>query len=395
MRVETRSFKTTLDLRLVPVTFLVTTIVLLLAVLSVSYSVEAKKISVNDPLWYFTEWNWHVDPAGSFAEAVNPGSYFKLTVKDVTNISLLLDFSNIAYPKQNLVSVFWSIDGRTSNNATLPTAGSPLKLYSNAQPGTHTVFFWFNSRNSWNSWTPWEFVRITGLQVNDAASLIATTLRPNRLLHYGDSISEGWINVCVPTSNDARIYCDSAADSWVTHLSAALDAELSMVAWAGQGYTKGGNGDSPLLWTANGNANNNAWTWIDSKYKRSFTKCPNIVTNNHGTNDMNNKTYISKAVAGWLNDFQTVCPKTKIVMIPPFGGFVKTEIEAGVKIYTAKAGTTKSALIHVLSLNSVSKEGISGGGGSIYSPDGIHPNVLKDAQLGAIVSAAISSLRLL
>lgn len=40
--------------------------------------VHATTISVKDPNWYFTEYNWQVDPSGQFAQTSNPGAYFKV-----------------------------------------------------------------------------------------------------------------------------------------------------------------------------------------------------------------------------------------------------------------------------------------------------------------------------
>jgi len=365
-------------------------------------------ISISDTLWYFTEYNWHIEN-DDFAEAVNPGSYFKLTVNETKKIELLLDFTGIMQPTQNLVSVEWSINGGASRNATLPTSKSPLVLHDGQQKGLFTVFFWINSRNAFDSWTPYEFVRVTGLQVDDGAKLVQTNLRPLRLLHYGDSISEGWNNLYAPGAGplfapldhqahfeslffyeERRIYWDSAVDSWVWHLAAALNAELSMVAWAGQGYTKGGNGNTPLLWTKNGDSSNNGWTWINSKYPRSFEECPQIVTNNHGTNDLWNASVVPERIAGWLADFNKVCPSTTIIMVPPFGGFLINEINKGVTMYK-KMSTKPVDNVHILELTDVAKEGIAFSGRSLYSWDGLHPNVNKDAQLGAIVAMAIGS----
>jgi len=228
--------------------------------------------------------------------------------------------------------------------------------------------------------------------VDEDATLYAPILRPNRLLHYGDSISEGW-NIRGPPSNgDVRINYDSASDTWMWHTSASLDAEISLIAWAGQGYTKGGDGGIPKLWTMDGDKKDNAWIWINMKYQRYFTTCPQIVTNNHGTNDMLNTTFVTSSVTGWLGDFQKLCPKTRIIMIPPLGGALFNEISKGVAVYKQSTSASLSSNIQVLTLNAVAKQGFWSGNGWATA-DGIHPNIQKNAQLSAIVSGAISSLK--
>jgi len=352
--------------------------------------VQCKVIPVNDANWYFTEWNWHVE-SSAFAEAVNPGAYFKIKVENAGNVQLLLDFKGVQYPTRNLVTLQWTVDEGVVQEATLPISGSPLQLFSGPKRA-HSIHLWMNSRNSYQSWIPWEFVRITGLQVDDDASLSAPTLRPNRLIHYGDSISEGWNIKGNPTDGDSRIKADSACDTWMWHTSASLDAEISLIAWAGQGYTKGGNGGTPLLWTKNGDSHNNAWAWINSRYKREFTKCPQIVTNNHGTNDMSNSTFVPASVTGWLGDFQKACPNTRVIMIPPLGGALFNEISKGVAVYKQSVTASLASNVQVLTLNSLAKKGFWVGNGWA-TPDGVHPNIQKNAQLAAIVSGAISSLK--
>ena len=95
--------------------------------------------------------------------------------------------------------------------------------------------------------------------------------------------------------------------TWAFALSAALQAELSVVAWGAQGtytmtqpqhsqhnthnttgYTVGGAGNVPQLWDASGQSNVSAWNWFNSKYPRTFTgakPCPDYILCGHGTND--------------------------------------------------------------------------------------------------------------
>lgn len=55
-------------------------IVIYLILIIATVALANQAIGVNDPNWYFTEYNWYKDPQGKFVQSVNPGSYFKVRI---------------------------------------------------------------------------------------------------------------------------------------------------------------------------------------------------------------------------------------------------------------------------------------------------------------------------
>jgi len=126
---------------------------------------------------------------------------------------------------------------------------------------------------------------------------------------YWDSIGEG-VEVM---GGGGDLKGNNGRITWAFALAAALQAEISVVAWGAQGkslctqpqhhlhnahntnnthnttgYTVGGAGNVPQLWDPSGESNVSAWNWFNSKYPRTFTgakPCPDYILCGHGTND--------------------------------------------------------------------------------------------------------------
>jgi lysophospholipase L1-like esterase len=222
--------------------------------------------------------------------------------------------------------------------------------------------------------------------IDDGATLVAPKLAPKRLLAYWDSIGEGaYINgkLTWQWAHDAHL-------TWAFSLALGLNAELSLVAFSGQGYTKGGAGKSPQLWSSSGLPTESSWSWISSNRKRTFENCPDYIINGHGTNDRrNDQNLVFTNSLGWLKDMRKTCPTSRIFLTVPFGRFCEATL---VNVYQTYQASTPDPLTHLIQMGEQGSPGLQGGGPSLAACDGIHPWAWKSSQLGALLAAKISPL---
>ena len=62
----------------------------------------------------------------------------------------------------------------------------------------------------------------------------------------------------------------------------------TIISYTNEGYTVGGAGNVPQLWSATGKSSESAWNWFDAKHPRTFNgskPCPDYIICGHGTND--------------------------------------------------------------------------------------------------------------
>eukprot|EP01088_Endostelium_zonatum_P018964 TRINITY_DN6317_c0_g1_i2.p1 TRINITY_DN6317_c0_g1~~TRINITY_DN6317_c0_g1_i2.p1 ORF type:complete len:329 (+),score=44.20 TRINITY_DN6317_c0_g1_i2:60-1046(+) len=314
----------------------------LLVVIGIIGGCASIKFAANHPFWYFSEWNWHVDSNG-IAQATNSGSYFKLSFTGSTSVQISLDQSG-SYP-QPFMTVSWSINDGPEQFSTLTSSVQSLTLATQlSQNSIYNITFWIiNSLQSIDRWdSPLNFIRIRSVQFSGpTARLLPATTRPGRLMIYWDSIGEG-VNVegCL---GDLRT--NNGRETWAFALAEAINSEISMIGWGGQGYTVGGGGNVPQLWSASGSPQTSAWNHYNAKLVRNFTQigCPDYVLCGHGTNDglqHRDQNLVYTQAYGWFNAMRSACPNSWIFLVVPFGLF---EEEPIVKVYNtvAKNGMTE------------------------------------------------------
>ena len=354
----------------------------LIVILGLSLAASALVIPAADSRIYHTEHNWYKDPTG-FLETANTGAYLKVRFNGT---SFKLNFDT-ATSKATAV-ICWSIDDGPEQNYTLPGASTTVTIASGLKKDvTHSLYFfirWHHSGDRWHNVAT--RLRILSVTIDDGATLFAPTLAPKRLLAYWDSIGEGY-NVLGKGS------WDSAHDThltWAFSLALGLNAELSLVAFSGQGYSKGGAGSSPKLWSASGLSNESAWGWLSSDRKRTFTTCPDYIINGHGTNDKKaDQNLVYTSSLGWLKDIRKACPKSQVFLTVPFGQFCE---EALVKAFNDYQAGKADPLTHLIQMGAQGSAGLQGKGASFVSVDGIHPYGWKSSQLGALLVSKISPL---
>lgn len=232
-------------------------------------------------------------------------------------------------------------------------------------------------RTNENWLTQADEVLVTGLSVQGMSASVAAIIRPGRGVVFGDSISAGLAVGATSSDDDWQL-------SYVPVLAAGLDAEVGTVGVGNWGWASTGAHGEPAFPAA--------WKYYYSGSARVFTAL-DWVWVNLGTNDGRGgvpDATITAAVLAWLVDARAVLGSlTKIFVQVPFGGFARTGIAAGVAAY--RAAHTSDLGVHIIDLGTEGERGLTTlGTATQESNDGIHPNQLRSAQLGAmLVQAAL------
>jgi len=356
-------------------------------------------VPVNDPNWYWTEYNWAKNGSSSVHTA-NPGAYFKV---GFTGTSVALNFDETSSPNAAFMNIWYSIDDAKFTQVGVPVqvVGS-LGFGKGLANGSHLLeVYVYNSQQGDDRWVgPACSFKITGLVLDPGATTIKPSLRSKRLIAYGDSITEGVQALC---QSGGDLGSNAAINTWAFSLAAALDAEISVVAFGRLGWTISGNGGVPPVFTP-GNDAQSSWNKIDSKAARSFSPNPDYIVIAHGTNDggvctpsandgLNGRSDadVSASVTGWLVAQRAAAPSTRIVVIIPFGGFCLNAITTGLNNYKTQAPSDNN--VFLVNLGAAGARGLSAfNGGTQEACDGIHPLTVRDGQLGAMLAGAILRL---
>ena len=354
----------------------------LVVLLGLSLAVNALDIPATDNRIYHTEHNWYTDPAG-FLETINSGAYLKVRFNG-SSFRLNLDDSF----NQVNCTLAWSVDDGPEQSIFMPVTSNSITIASNLnKDAIHSLYLFVKNQLSPDCWyNPITRLRIMNVTIDDDATLFAPKLASKRLLVYGDSITEGTnINGMLPKqlANDAHL-------TWAFALALALDAELSVVAFGGQGYTKAGAGNSPQLWNSSGLSHESAWKWLSVDHDRTFATCPDYILNEHGGNDYDqdqNQVYINSL--GWLRDMRKVCPQSHIFFTIPFGQFCEATL---VKVYQDYQTGNPDPLTHLIQMGEQVSAGLRSRKPTFECADGVHPRAWKSSQIGAVLAVKIVSL---
>ena len=352
--------------------------------LGLSLGVSALVLPATDSRIYYTEHNWYADPSG-FLETVNAGAYIKVGFNGSSFTVNLDDTFSKA-----LAVICWSVDGGPEQNYTLPGASKIITIATGLKKDvTHSLYLFLRNHVEGNRWfNPATRLRIMSVSIDDDAVLFTPKLAPKRLLAYWDSIGEGaFVNGDIPWQ-----YAHDAHLTWAFSLALGLNAELSLVAFGAQGYTKGGSGNSPRLYDDSGLCSKSAWGCLSAHYKRTFATCPDYIINGHGTNDGGacggSESYVVyQGALEWLKAIRGVCPKSQVFLTVPFGQFCEATLVKAYNDYQAKAS---DPLAHLIQMGEEGSAGLQGSGPSFASVDGLHPWGWKSSQLGALLVAKIT-----
>jgi lysophospholipase L1-like esterase len=399
---------------------------LLLLLLAAS---SANDIPVTDPALSFSAFNWAVTPTS--ATASNPGASLKVGFTNTTSASLLLDTSASTTPSACVVLVYslddapWVYVTPSPGNATLALPLSPSSSPLSVSAVHDVRLFLYASCETADRWlqSPASaggnaFLVVTGLRLDDGGVAVPPPgLFPSAALVYGDSITEGTnaqnfdyaTGVC---GGGEGLRNNGATDSWAFAFAAALRVELSLAAFAAQGFATKNSlnyGHVPPLFTPGADAAS-AWDKVNAATSRLpllAANPPALVVNALGFNDQNSDvtpSQLTAVVAAWLAAARAALgANTTLALAIPFGGEMRTQnatrlaILAGFAEYQQSGGgggggDNADPCAVALDLYPRAQRGLQGlGSPTAESCDGTHPLARAHASLGAMLAAAATA----
>lgn len=331
--------------------------------------------------WY---WSAAVDrTTGTAAVQINPGPTGKTNFTG-TSAKLVVDVSAMVaagvsakkYPR-----IRWSIDGGAYTTQQLLSTDTVVTLATGLSAGTHSLDLRLVETDAQSPrWNRTMSLVINSLALDFGASVSAPTLRPYRLIAFGDSITEGaWVNGPPTDLTDYSNFGDSEA-SWAEGFAQAYDCELSNCSFGGQSWDSTYNGDVPSL--------PNTADFYSSGRARVETAFDWCVINMGANGGVASSTTVKNFITARRTAYGAGC---KIVVMVPFGGTGRGNITSGFGSYTATNPTDKN--VFLIDLGSI--PGVTAGGGvaTFAGFDGLHPSVLTQGRLGAMTSkAALASI---
>ncbi len=347
--------------------------------------------AVTDSNWKFSPYGWYSNGNGSlgannivgnstYAQAVNPGAYFKVNFTGTT-VKLAVDTSSLAGVAKQLPRIRYSIDGGATVDYQLLSGDTQITLGQNLSLTTHTLVVWFLSSDAYISrWNGHTSLKITGLVLDEGFSTSAPTLLTKRLLVFGDSITEGaWI---LGDHTDLTNYSnyEESVSSYSYGLASDLNAEYGNIAFGGQSWETAFNADIPLF--------PSAWNYYYSTNSRLvsglFSPVPDYIVVNMGTNGGLSS---ASVVTNWLTLLRTAAGSSaKIFVLIPFNQGGLANITSGFNSYISGSSDANAFLINLGSNGVTYSTTIP-----TYSYDGLHPNVAGHAQLRTLVASGIQS----
>lgn len=280
-------------------------------------------IAPNDANIIYSPYNWNRTAAR--AQTINPGAYFRVALTgNPVSVAMTFDMANVG---TELPQIIWRIDGGAWAYADM-AASIPVTIPSTNTWGKHflemVVMTTSGVGSRWNS--PWpNGVKFTGLTCSDGTATAPVARRPLHGLVFGDSITEGHRtlkNQEVTSFNNAG-YSNSVL-SWAWQLGDTLGAEIGVVGFSSQGYTKVGAGFVPAF--------PDAWDLLYNGQARPVTDpvAPDFIVINHGRNDALETNPAATATATWNEILAAYPSTTKIVILEVFEGRWGPELEAAV-----------------------------------------------------------------
>lgn len=322
----------------------------------------------------------------------SPGAYLRFNVTVVSGspgiVGIKVDPTTLAtLTAANCPTLYYSIDGANYVSHLLSANSSSTTLASGLSAGTHEIEVMFKSvglNGVGDRWSvPNNAVKIVSIEIDNNATLVAPTLRTNRAIFFGDSISEG----AAVLGSDINNADNDASQVSPVLICRALNCEYGVMAFGGQGYQRGlGNVVASTSAPSMYNSSNTFRSWdyyhfgASRLFSGSFSPAPTYIFVEQGQNDAGALTVSTVTAA--LNDFRAAAgASTWIFAYPsPIGGNDSTIASgvAGVSDTTRTKKLSPDILYVPGNATKYSNDSFLGGG---------HPNVRGNAHYGAELSA--------
>lgn len=323
--------------------------------------------------------NWDLSSTTGEAITNNAGAYFRQLF---TGSTATLNF-DLAYMPASASQIYYRVDGGAWVLASLSAVSITVAIPANDVLTQHllemrvkstgegvvpaaTLYRW--SVNTANS----PAVRFTGVALPTGQSVSKPYQYPNTILVDGDSITEGYETLCLSTTasglND--VDCSDSTVGYAFNLGQVLNAEVGVIGFGGQGFTKTGVGNVPVVGTTIGLLNSLGTV-------RSFSGVTALIIN-QGTND--GTADIVTAATSVFNQITAANPTIPVFVLRPFNG------AEAVNLQTAIGAAGVPSQFHYIDTTSLG--GLTTG---VNSYDGLHPNAGQNLGvyapgLGAIIA---------
>ena len=272
----------------------------------------------------------------------------------------------------------WSIDGQPLQTAQATTT---LELAKNLPNKTHSLTLYLAASDAnydrWN--TPTQIIRLQSLELDNGATVKPPkNISKKQAIFFGDSITEGAWNLGDSFRVVDKKYVDwvkhsDSTQAWPHYLAEKLKLEYGASGSGGMGWLKTSHSNIPAL--------PESWRFHYKNAPRNFQRNPDIIFLNMGTNDGTKDTAL--VVRQWLAEVHKQFPKTKVILIIPFGQQNKSSLLAAAK---------SSPQTKVLDLGPAFAEGIQKYGlATPTSHDGLHPNAETNRRLAAALASQLKS----
>lgn len=325
--------------------------------------------------FFFSPYNWEL--TSGQALAVNPGAYMKLAFEG-TDVRVQIDGSYWA-GFSTFPVVRWTVDDGPFQTASLTDASTEIVLATALDDEDHEVYLVFESSDyTKDRWiTPNNSLRITSIGISTGGSINTPVTYADSAVVFSDSTGEG----AHITGSTYR-----ATECWPLLLRDTLQCEVGVVAFGGQGWARAASGGSNVPTFHNpADTDEQTWRWYYNGSTRLvaglFDPEPVWLLVGHGKNDALNAVAtatVEASIADALPDLRAAAgADCYIGVIIPFGAAAhyRTNITAATDAYAA--GDDRCFLLDV----GVTKIAGVADDANAYSPDGVHPNALLDAQI--------------
>lgn len=286
---------------------------------------------------YFSKGTWKIN--GDTATCYNGGANFNFTTDAFTkgnkNIVLTFEMPNVADGYSPILA--WRVNGLIWQYAHM-TEQMTITLPEGINDATespvmngianHYVEVWIRTvsllkpRWSWNGNFNNNVVILKSITIDDGASILETVQSDMTMLSIGASFTEGYGTV--GKENDDFKSNDTTC-SWGVLLGKSLGFNVATSGYAGSGFSKGGNGNSPSA--------SIAYKYMDDSIERDYTGV-DIASFNIGSNDggMPSTDFIV-AASNMINDLRKRYPQMILLFTSPFWGGHQSDWEQIGKLY--------------------------------------------------------------
>ncbi len=302
---------------------------------------------------------------------------------------------NVGRAKASFPYINWRVDGgswqRTQAYPDSTTTQVMTLATGLSTTTTHSAEVRFEQGSETDTWTPQDAVNLTGWEVQSGSAISAPSpeasttvsaagvslgLRPKRMMIFGDSITRGYnaeSSSTAPGQDLTGAGHTFALDSWGPLFAQALDAEVGIVAYSGQGWRH--------FMTNGGPAFPVSYPMYDSTHSRTMPSNLDYVVVALSVND-STAYNMANTVSTWLTNVRAAVGASTYIFVAPNLGDVSSTIvnnvDSGVNAYKAANPTDTKVFI------------IDPGGNFMGTPPGtywyqgtVHPNNLGHALLAS------------